>query len=249
MPERRRPETKIIKYEHRSKLSEKNKLFKKKTKDGLLALTERVLLCLDSLEVDASVSLARVLNNVGVNSNNYLLFLRFLETNNSHVVKALVGKRNPILMFSPVKPNWYVIKETFRLLARFGRDEIQDRVLLALLGLVQNTYKLSEYGYTVYPLNVADVYNIGKYLDKKKGQAGVNNDIILDMLFDIYQMGIDHKDKKVKAVAIAANAIRMAFFDDMKKMEDAIPNVLLLSDSRTKEVKPKYVAQDGGDGE
>jgi hypothetical protein len=249
MQEREKPTTKIIRYKHINKLSEKNKFFKKKMKEELLALTSRTLLCMNSLDVDAAVALARALNHSGINSSNYLLFLRFLETNNSHVVKALIGRRNPNLLFSSVKPNWYLVKEAFRILARFSRDEILDKVLLALLGLIQNTYKLSKFGYSIYPLTVADVYSIGKYLEKKKGQSGVHNTLILDLLFDIYQMGIDDRLWKAKSVAIAANNIRMAFFDDMKKMEDVIPNVLLLPDSRNKEIKPKYILQDKGESE
>jgi hypothetical protein len=250
MHEQRRPDKKIVTYAKRNRHAERNRYFKRKTKDVMLSLVARVLLCTSDFDVDAAVALGRALAKTGINNSNYLLFLLFLETNNSHVIRALINRRNPILMFSPIKPNWYIVKEAFRLLARFSREEIKDKVLLALLGIIQNTYKTSKYGYSVYPLTISDVYSIGKYIDKKKSQETANNRLLLDMLFDIYQMGIDSEDRRSKEVAISANLIRMAYFDDSKKMTDAIPNVLLLSDSRDKEVKPKYIVQgEGGEGE
>jgi hypothetical protein len=250
MQVRTRPDKKIVTYAKHNKLAEKNRFYKKKTSEVMLNLIKRILLCTSEFDVDAAVALARALSKTGINSNNYLLILLFLETNNSYVVKALVGRRNPILLFSSIKPNWFLVKQTFHLLARFSHEEIQDKVLMALLGIVQNTYKTSKYGYSVYPLSIADVYNIGKYLDKKKQQDAANNRLILDMLYDIYQMGIDSDDRRSKAVAISANLIRMAYFDDTKRMTDAIPNVLLLSDLRGKEVNPKYIVQtEGGEGE
>ncbi|MEM5948146.1 hypothetical protein WKV44_06290 [Spirochaetia bacterium 38H-sp] len=246
MANRDRPD-KIIRYKNHDRFTEEDKIYGKQTRDNFIKLIDRVLLCLDSLEVDAAVSLARVLNHMGINSDNYLIFLRFLETNNSHVVNALIGRRNPNLLFSHIKPNRYLVKEAFRILARFDRNHINNKVLLALMGILQNTYKLSQFGYSIYPLTVADVYNIGKYINKKKKQEEENNELILDILFDVYLMGIDESNKRIKAVALAANKIRMAYFDNIKRLEDAIPEVLLMMDPKGKEVEPRYINPEEGD--
>jgi len=68
--------------------------------------------------------IARFLNAEGINDNNYLLYLLILETNNSFEIDGLIGKRNAFLLFSSIKPSWFMLKETFRILARFRRNEI-----------------------------------------------------------------------------------------------------------------------------
>ncbi|MEW5817398.1 MAG: hypothetical protein AB1798_18625 [Spirochaetota bacterium] len=227
----------------------RNKRYQQKIKEAELELFKTVLLCNTEISVDASVAIARALSYAGINSGNYLLFLTMLETNNSYVVNALVGSREAFLLFTPIKPNWFMIKETFRMLARFKRDEIYSKTLQALLGIIQNAYKTSKYGYKVYPLNVSDVYNIGKHLDKSNKQETWNNRIILEVLDDIYKVGIDSGSKTIKEVGIKANSIRMSYFDDTKQMADSIPNVLLLSDAgRSKEIRPKYLADQPKNG-
>lgn len=236
------PKSKIVTYASRRPLQERNAQFRKKTRDILLSLVSRVLLCTNEIDVDASVALARALNMSGITRGNYLVALRFLETNNSHVVNALIGKRKPALFFSAVRPNWFLVKEAFRLLAQFSRETLLDKVLLALLGTIQSAYKTSRYGYSVYPLSVSDAYGIGKYLDKEKTQDAANNRFILDVLFDIYQLGVESEDDKMKSVAISANLIRMAFFDETKRMTDVIPEVLLVSDTLVNEVGTRFVS-------
>jgi len=47
---------------------------------------------------------------------------------------------------------------------------------------------------------------------------------------------------RIKRVAIMANSIRMAFFDERKDMSDAIPDVLLIkSDYKKRQIKPGIV--------
>jgi len=246
MESRRSAKKKTVTYTQRHKSAERNSHFRNKSKEVMLSLVSRILLCTNEIDVDAAVALARALNMSGIGHGNYLIALQFLETNNSHVVNALIGKRNPVLLFSAIKPNWYLVKEGFRLLAQFSRERLLDHVLLALLGIVQNAYKTSRYGYSVYPLSVSDVYGIGKYLNKEGNQEDSNNRLILDLLFDIYQLGVESGDEKMKSIAISANRIRMAFFDETKRMADVIPHVLLLSDTHKDEVNTRYVT--GGDG-
>jgi hypothetical protein len=134
------------------------------------------------------------------------------------------------LLFSPIKPNWFLLKETFRILAKFKGNELSVTTLLALMGVVQNAYKASKDGYKIYPLRISDIYNIGKHLDKERDQLEPRNRLLLEILFDIYFVGIDSEDRATKQIGIKANAIRMAFFDHTKRMIDAIPDVLLVKD-------------------
>ena len=222
-------------------LKEYNKLKEK----VILSLFDNIVLCNTQKAVDSAVTVARYINSIGLNNDNYVLYFVLLETNNSYVIDSLIGDKNPFLLFSPIRPNWYMLRETFRILSQFKKDELNKKCLLALLGIIQNTYKEPKFGYSVYQLSVSDVYNIGKYLNKKKDQSEELNLLILDILFDIYLMGIESASREQKQVALKANWIRMAFFDIRKRMSDVIPDVLLIKEKMPKEdIKPGIVVLD-----
>ncbi len=220
-------------------LTKKNEKIKD---NAVLSLFRNIALCTSREGVDAAFVIARFLDAEGINENNFLLYLLILETNNSFVIDGLTGKRNPFLLFSSINPSWFMLKETFRILARFKRNEICEKGLFSFLGIIQNAYKLSNFGFSLYELSISDVYNIGKYLDKKKGQDDETNILLLGILLDIYNVGINNKKMRIKRVAIMANSIRMAFFDERKDMSDAIPDVLLIkSDYKKRQIKPGIV--------
>jgi hypothetical protein len=223
--------TKVTRYRTEGKRRSTSNAYRRKIRNALLSLTRAVILCATSEQVDAAAALAQLISAQGMNNHNYLLFLTFLETNNPFVIDVLLGERNPFLLFAPIKPNWFLLKETFRILAKYKGNELSEKALLALMGVVQNAYKTSKDGYKIYPLSLSDVYNIGKHLDKERDQLEPRNRLLLDILFDIYYVGIDSEDRDTIRVGIKANDIRMAFFDTTKKMVDALPNVLLVRDS------------------
>jgi len=205
----------------------------------IVSLFNNIVLCNTAKAVDSALTTARYINTMGINNENYVLYFVLLETNNSYVIDSLIGQKNPFLLFSPIRPNWYMLRETFRILSQFKKDEINKKCLLALLGVIQNTYKEPKFGYSVYGLSVSDVYNIGKYLNKKKDQLYEANQLILDILYDIYLMGMESASREQKQVALKANWIRMAYFDNRKKMSDSIPDVLLIKENRSvNDVKP-----------
>jgi hypothetical protein len=222
--------TKITRYKKEGKNRATVRHYRRRIRGALLSLTRNVILCNTPEHVDAAAALAQVISSTGMNNRNYLLFLTLLETNNPSVIDILIGPRNPFLLFSPIKPNWFLIKETFRILATYKGNELYDKALLAMLGVVQNAYKTSKDGNTIYPLRMSDVYNIGKYLDKGRDQLDPRNRLLLEILFDIYFVGIDSGNKGTKQIGIKANDIRMSYFDNTKRMLDAIPDVLLVKD-------------------
>jgi hypothetical protein len=206
---------------------------------AVLSLFRDISLCRSKEHVNAAVTIAGAINREGIHEHNYVLYLLLLRTNNEYVVDILIGKRNPLLLFSSIQPNWYLLHESFSMLNRCRRDEMNENCLLALLGVIQNTYKSSKYGYRVYRLNVSDVYNIGKFLDKKRDQLETVNRLVLDILMDIYQLGLSSRRGEIKEIALKANSIRMAFFDNHKDLSNAIPDVLLLrSGYRERQIKP-----------
>ncbi len=222
--------TKITKYKTVGKKRSTARSYRRKIRGALLSLARSVILCNTPEHVDAAAGLAQAVSGEGMNNRNYLLFLTLLETNNPCVIDMLVGARNPFLLFSPIKPNWFLLKETFRILAKFKGNELSLTALLALMGVVQNTYKASKDGYKIYPLHISDIYNIGKHLDKDADQLEPRNRLLLEILFDLYFVGIDSEERATKQIGIKANEIRMAFFDHTKRLIDAIPDVLLVKD-------------------
>jgi hypothetical protein len=222
--------TKITKYRTEGRNRVTAHTYRRKIRGALLALARNVILCNTPEHVDAAAALAQSISSEGMNNRNELLFLTLLETNHPFVIDILVGRRNPFLLFSPIKPNWFLVKETFRILAKFKGNELAEKALLALLGVVQNAYKTSKDGYKIYPLRMSDVYNIGKHLDKERDQLEPRNRLLLEILFDVYFVGIDSDNRATKQIGIKANDIRMAFFDHTKRMLDAIPDVLLVKD-------------------
>ncbi len=240
---------KVTRYKRQGRKRTQTLFYRKKVRNAIQHLCQGVLLCNTEAAVDAAAALAKVINHQGLNNQNYLLFLVLLETNNQFVIDALIGERNPFLLFSAIKPNWFLIKETFRILAKYKANELCEKALLALLGVVQNTYKTSKYGYRLYPLTTSDVYNLGKYLDKSKGQQEERNRLLLEILFDLYFVGVDADNRNSVQVGIKANEIRMCFFDNMKKMADAIPHVLLIHDFVRQAIEPKNFRIQGADVE
>jgi hypothetical protein len=222
--------TKVTKYRREGKKRLTSRSYRRRIRSALLSLARNVILCNTPEHVDAAAALAQVVSRSGMNNRNYLLFLTLLETNHPIVIDALVGPRNPFVLFSPIKPNWFLVKETFRILAKFKGNELSVTALLALMGIVQNAYKTSKDGYKIYPLRMSDVYSIGKHLDKGRDQLDSRNRLLLEILFDIYFVGIGSDDRGAKLIGIKANDIRMAFFDNTKRMLDAIPDVLLVKD-------------------
>ena len=232
--------TKITKYRTEGRKRATAHTYRRKIRSALLSLARNVILCNTPEHVDAAAGLAQAISSAGMSNRNYLLFLTLLETNHPYVIDILVGPRNPFLLFSPIKPNWFLVKETFRILAKFKGNELAVKALLALLGVIQNAYKTSRDGNKIYPLRMSDVYNIGKHLAKDRDQLDPRNRLLLEILFDIYFVGIDSDNRGTKQIGIKANDIRMAFFDNTKRLLDAIPDVLLVKDIVRTPMGPKY---------
>jgi hypothetical protein len=92
---------------------------------------------------------------------------------------------------------------------------------------------------------VADVDNLGKHLQKDKGQNDPTNRCILDILDRIGSLEGIRWDETMEPVARQALKIRNNFFDNMKMLEECIPQVLLVrGDYRQDEVPPRQLFAD-----
>jgi hypothetical protein len=216
------------------------------TKDAILGVENRILQNIMSARTheaaECAVAYARFLRISGLDSENYPLFLKMLEIENHWVLDALLGETDPFLMLSTIPPNEYLTSKCFRLLTRWRAGGIYPKTLAVVLGVLQNTYSSPRDGYKIYPLSVADVDNLGKHLEKTKGQNDPRNRCILDILDRIGSLEGLRWDESMEQVARQALRIRSNFFDNTKALEDCIPQVLLVrGDYRQEEVAPKQL--------
>jgi hypothetical protein len=188
--------------------------------------------------VEAATTYARFLSSVGITPENYPVFLRMLEIENHWVIDALIGERDPFLLLSGVQPNQYIVGRILAMMTRWHKGGIYHKNLSVILGVLQSVYSSPRDGYRIYPLTIADTNALGKHLDKVKGQDDPLNRAILEVLDKIAELE-DAGNLEMEDVAIHAGAIRNAFFDDRKKMEEVIPPVLLVNVEDRQEVPPR----------
>lgn len=201
-------------------------------------LLQGIFGCRTTEAVEAAISYARFLSSVGITPENCPVFLRMLEIENHWVIDALIGERDPFLLLSAVQPNKYIVSRIFAMLTRWHKGGIYAKSLSVILGVLQSVYSSSKDGYRIYPLRIADINSLGKHLEKKQGQDHPQNRVILEVLEKIAELE-DAGDPEMEEVAIHAAAVRNAFFDDRKQMENVIPPVLLVGVSELKEVPPR----------
>jgi hypothetical protein len=208
-------------------------------------ILQQILASRTNEAVEACISYARFLRLSGLDFETYPLFLKMLEIENHWVLDALIGLRDPFLFLSTIPPNEYLISRCFKLLTRWRPGGIYPKTLAIVLGVLQNAYSSPRDGYKIYRLNIADVDNLGKHLEKDKGQGDPRNRCILDILEKIGSLEGLRWDDSMEAVARQAVKIRGSFFDNTKMLEDCIPQVLLVrGDYRQDEIAPKRLFVD-----
>jgi hypothetical protein len=210
-------------------------------------LLQGIFGCRTTEAVEAAVTYATFLNTVGITPENYPVFLRMLEIENHWVIDALIGDRDPFLLLSGVQPNEFIVGRILAMMTRWHKGGIYHKNLSVILGVLQSVYSSPKDGYRIYPLSIQDVNALGKHLDKEKGQDDPLNRAILEVLEKLSELE-DAGNRDMEEVAIHAAAIRNAFFDDRKQMEDVIPPVLLVTVGDRQEMPPRKrvsVAEEG----
>ncbi len=227
-------------------MASEEKLARLWTRGSILAVENQILQQMMSVRTQegsqASIAFARFLKMSGMTTENYPLFLKMLEIENHWVLDALIGEGDPFLLLSTIPPNEYLTSKCFALLTRWRAGGIYPKTLAIVLGVLQNTYSSPRDGYKIYPLNVADIDNLGKHLEKAKGQNDPRNRCVLDILDRIGALEGLRWAESMEAVARQALTIRSNFFDNTKALEDCIPQVLLVrGDYQQEEIAPGYV--------
>jgi len=195
--------------------------------------------------VEGSISFARFLSLSGLHNDNYPLFLKLLEVENHWVIDTMVAKKDPFLLLSAIQPNSYLSFTAFKLLTNWHPGGIYPVTLSVVLGMLQGCYASAKDGFKIYSVSINDVNNLGKHLNKETGQDDPNNRTILDILDRLGSLAGTSQDPDKEQMARQANNIRTFYFDKRKKMEDVIPQVLLVkSDYVAKETAPRSLYVD-----
>jgi hypothetical protein len=191
--------------------------------------------------VEATIEFARHLNALGLNGDNYPLFLEILRNENRFVIEALIGKEKAFDLFLKVQPNPYIIGFCFQMLRAYQPGGVYDRTLELIFGILYRNYHSAKEGHALYRLTIEDVNAVGKFLDKSRDQTDPINRFILDILADIAEYrSINNEDPVVDKNSSHATAIRNAFFDRRREMSSVMPpEILTRRDYDSTLVKPR----------
>lgn len=213
--------------------------------DVEIGLLENMIGCRTIEAVESAICYSRFLSMSGLTYDNFPLFLKLLEVENHWVIDAMIGNKDPFLLLSPIQPNNYLILQSYKLLTNWHPGGIYPKTLAIVLGVLQAAFSSPKDGYKIYNVSINDVNNLGKHLNKETGQDDSNNRCILDILDRLGALAGTSEDENIEQMARQANNIRTFYFDKRKKMEDIIPQVLLVkSDYVAKEVAPEYLFVD-----
>jgi hypothetical protein len=207
-------------------------------------IINNIFACRTPDAVEAAITYSAFLRKSGLTNENYPLFLKLLEMDNHFVIDSLLGTTDPFLFLTPIQPTKHLVSTSFRLLTNWHPGGIYPKTLAIVLGALQAAYSYAKDGYRIHKVTINDVNNLGKHLNKEKGQDESVNRAILDILDRMASLE-GQGDDEMELLARQCNVIRGNYFDKRRKMEDAIPQVLLVkSDYLVKEVLPANVFED-----
>ncbi len=207
-------------------------------------IINNIFACRTTDAVEAAITYSAFLRRSGLTNENYPLFCKLLEMDNHFVIDSLLGSTDPFLFLTPIQPTKHLVSTCFRLLTNWHPGGIYPKTLAIVLGALQAGYSYAKDGYRIHKVSINDVNNLGKHLNKEKGQDESVNRAILDILDRLASLEGQGNDE-MELLARQCNVIRGNYFDKRRKMEDAIPQVLLVkSDYLVKEVLPASVFED-----
>jgi hypothetical protein len=171
---------------------------------------------------------ASFLNRHGITSDNYPLYISLLASNNGYAIDTLLDGHEPEHYLDCVVPNPYMVKAVFETFASLKANEIFDKSLRVFFGFLSKVYFAAEEGYQMYPVTIAHVNSLGKFLDESRDQDWPLNRGILDVLASIADLDKPHEaDVEKRNVAAQAGRIRSDFFDHARRLSQSITEVIL----------------------
>ncbi|MGA2975252.1 MAG: hypothetical protein ABSF77_08070 [Spirochaetia bacterium] len=186
---------------------------------------------------------ASFLNKLGITPDNYPLYINMLASNNRYAIDALLNGHQPERYFDCVAPNPFIVKSTFATFAEFKSNEIYEKSLRVFLGFLIKVYTSAEEGYQLYPVSIAEVNSLGKFLNEDLDQDWPLNRAILDVLACFADLDTPHEtDLEKKNVAAQAGRIRSDYFDHKRSLKQSITEVILEKAKDPKlGIPPEYI--------
>ncbi len=171
---------------------------------------------------------ASFLNKLGITPDNYPLYINMLASNNRFAVDALLAGHEPERYLDCVAPNPFIVKSTFQTFSELKSNEIYEKSLRVFLGFLYKVYASAAEGYQMYPVSIAEVNSLGKFLDESQEQEWPLNRGILDVLGAIADLDMPHEtDIEKRNVAAQAGRIRSDYFDHKRTLKQSITEVIL----------------------
>jgi hypothetical protein len=177
---------------------------------------------------DALWAYASFLNRHGINSDNYPLYIQMLASNNRFAIEALLAGHEPEHYLDCVAPNPFIVRACFETFGQIRSNEIYEKSLRVFLGFLFKVYTSPQEGYQLFPVTIAHVNSLGKFLDEKKDQDWPLNRAILDLLGCFSDLDRPHEpDVEKRNLAMQAGRIRSDFFDSTRRLTQSITEVIL----------------------
>ncbi len=197
-------------------------------RDNSHTVREALFACTTRQQVECAVAFARYLSFAGLTNDNFWVYLRLVMTNNPWVVDELLHDRIPRLLFSTIRPDCELIDAAFEMLFSRHPDEIYEKSLESVLGIIQNAYFDPDDGWRIRRLSIMDINALGKYLIKDKAQDYPLNKMLLEILDRITHVGEYYGGQDKSVISKHAFNVRYAYFDHTRDLVDAIPEPLLV---------------------
>ena len=167
----------------------------------------------------AVVAFSRHFASYPLSLENAHIFQKILEYNNPEAVDAILKRRSPDSFFSILEPGRSLVLFALSTLTMYRKSELYKPVVLICLGILQNVYRNPQYGVSIYPLSVADIYHAAKYLKIENENIET---IIISFLENLNMLS------GMNDISNLARNIIDAHYDNNKKIENIIPSSILL---------------------
>lgn len=192
--------------------------------------------------VQAAQSYATFLNQLGINSDNYVLFLRCLEVPNRWVVEALTAGHDLEHYLDVIEPSYGLVHEVFYIFNNNKKDGLYSNVLVILLGFLNRVYLSPQEGYDLFSPTIEHLNDLAKFLDEDKKQDYPSNRIILNILKHLNELDFVEKSGPKYETAMHAGKIRSNFLDNARSLKKILPLILLEKDPDFSDgLKPAYI--------
>ncbi|MFH2131099.1 MAG: hypothetical protein ABIK68_12065 [bacterium] len=188
-----------------------------------------IIECKDIRSSSTLHAYTRFLNKKTIRYDYIPLYLKIFKTNNRYTIDALLSGYVAQNFFDFIRvPNIYVLKHIFEILAQFQKNALYQQTQKVFFGFLKRVYRSAGEGFRIYAVTIADVNNLGKFLDEGKTQNNLLNRDILDILFFFTELDEDHENGAEKgSIARHASRIRSDFFDQKRSLKQSMTEVFL----------------------